>query len=167
MTEFKIGDKVRHKTTGRETEVLDVRGSEGGPWTVQIADTQGVPLWRRPGGWVLISTEEPRTVFPGGGVRDGRAAEKPRFDLLFPKLQPYELQLMTRWAEWMRLGAQKYADRNWEEFQSPEALAHAEASLGRHYAAFAAGRTDEDHAAAIVFNVMCIEYVKQRLAGKF
>lgn len=109
---------------------------------------------------------EPRTEFPGGGVRDGNAGSKPRFDLLWPKGQPYELQFLTEFAEWMRIGAEKYADRNWELFESKEALAHAEASLGRHYARFLINDKDEDHGAAIAFNVMCIKRIRYKLEGK-
>jgi hypothetical protein len=276
-------------------------------------------------GQEISESKNSRTRFAGGGVRDGNASKKPRFDLLYPKNQPYERQMMTRFAEWMRRGAEKYPQyqecdcaaimkteestpkisaetatsassgpetpslrndsgsilasgrrnpetynvntnpteygqrnasidgrttdsrnpsskhssmrdalsvenslrmsttttrtvqsekdvvsasergfatdatsdsdttkggsnstgmlhwptcssrlktpggggRNWEQFSSEDALQHAEASLGRHYAQYVTGDTSEDHAAAIWFNVMCLEYVKQRIEGEF
>ena len=52
-----------------------------------------------------------RAVFSGGGQRES-SDSKPRFDLLYPRNQPHELQLLTRFAEWMRRGAEKYAARH-------------------------------------------------------
>ncbi|MGW3992181.1 dATP/dGTP diphosphohydrolase domain-containing protein [Amycolatopsis sp. NPDC004772] len=100
-----------------------------------------------------------RQEFPGGGMRD-TAAGKPRFELLWTDAQPYGDQMLTRAARWMARGAEKYESRNWELFDSPEALEHAKASLLRHTFKLLAGETDEDHAAAVWFNSQVIEYVR-------
>lgn len=100
-----------------------------------------------------------RQEFPGGGMRD-TAEGKPRFELLWTDAQPYEDQMLTRAARWMARGAEKYDSRNWELFDSPEALEHAKASLLRHTFKLLAGETDEDHAAAVWFNSQVIEYVR-------
>ena len=100
-----------------------------------------------------------RKEFPGGGMRD-TAAGKPRFELLWTEAQPYDDQMLTRAARWMARGAEKYESRNWELFDSPEALEHAKASLLRHTYKLLAGETDEDHAAAVWFNTQAIEYIR-------
>lgn len=104
-----------------------------------------------------------RQEFPGGGMRD-TAVGKERFELLWTEGQPYEDQMLTRAARWMARGAEKYDSRNWELFDSPEALEHAKASLLRHTFKLLAGETDEDHAAAVWFNSQVIEYVRWKLA---
>lgn len=105
-----------------------------------------------------------RAEFSNGGVRDSQEG-KARFDLLLPLNVPYKCQLLTRVAELMARGAVKYADRNWEQFSDQEALDRAKASAFRHMVQWQAGEVDEDHAAAVVFNLMAAEYVKGVLAG--
>lgn len=107
-----------------------------------------------------------KTSFEGGGVRDSDKG-KERFDLLRPKNVPYADQMLTRFARWMAIGAEKYADRNWEQFKSPEALDRALGSLNRHHEKYQCGETDEDHAAAILANVWFAEYVKGVLDGRW
>ena len=83
---------------------------------------------------------------------------KPRFYLLFPKGLPYSEQPLTRLAELMARGAEKYDDRNWEKACSQEALDRAKESLLRHCIQAVNGEVDEDHYAAIMFNTMfCIK----------
>ena len=62
-----------------------------------------------------------RQQFEGGGVRD-TAEGKPRFDLLWAEGVPYDAQFQTRMAQIWRMGAEKYAARNWELFHTPDAL---------------------------------------------
>lgn len=100
-----------------------------------------------------------RTAFEGGGVRDG-AEKVERFELAWTADQPYEDQMLTRYARWMARGADKYADRNWESFASDDALEHAKGSLLRHVFKLLAGQVDEDHAAAVWFNVAAIELIR-------
>lgn len=104
--------------------------------------------------------------FDGGGRRDSSEG-KPRFDLLFPRTVPYQDQMLTRVAELFERGARKYSGRNWEQFSSPEALEHAEGSFGRHSAQYMCGEKDEDHAAAVIANVLIIEYIKGVIQGRW
>ena len=106
---------------------------------------------------------EDRVQFAGGGMRDSQAG-KPRFDLLIPKGVPFERQYLTRVALHMAKGAERYSDRNWEKFQDEEALERAKASAFRHFMQWFTGETDEDHAAAIFFNVMAVEYIKEKMS---
>jgi hypothetical protein len=107
-----------------------------------------------------------RAAFSNGGVRDTQEG-KPRFDLIFPKNVPYEHQLITRLAALMARGAEKYDDRNWEQFSDIPARERAVASALRHIIQWANGEEDEDHGAAVVFNIMAAEYVDGVLAGNW
>ena len=49
-----------------------------------------------------------------GMVRDTTKG-KAKFDLLMPKGVRYEEQMLTRLAELMTRGAEKYGNRNWEK----------------------------------------------------
>jgi hypothetical protein len=97
------------------------------------------------------------------GMRRDSQDGKPRFDLIRTKLQPYEEQMITRYARLLARGAEKYDPRNWEEGCGEEELDRAKASLLRHTEQLIAGETDEDHAAAVWFNAQAIEYFRWRL----
>lgn len=107
-----------------------------------------------------------RQEFNGGGVRDKQNG-KPRFDLLMPERVPFDQQYLTRVAALMERGAEHYGDRNWEQMQDEEALARFRSSAFRHFMQWMTGETDEDHAAAIFFNVQGAEYVKGRIQGEW
>lgn len=101
-------------------------------------------------GDVSIS-ETPREItvakrkFESGAVRDSNEG-KSRPDLISPY---FTERLGFRLAE----GAKKYAERNWEKGIPDAAFLE---SLERHLVAYKMGKTDEDHAAAIAFNIMGI-----------
>lgn len=104
--------------------------------------------------------------YEGGGEREVQG-DRPRFDLLMPDAVPYNSQLLTRIAIHMAKGAEKYSARNWEKFQGHEELERAQAALGRHFMQYMTDddTDDEDHAAAIYFNIMAIEYIKGKIRG--
>lgn len=104
-------------------------------------------------------------VYGNGGKREENG-DRPRFDLLWTESQPLERQMLYRDAVWYQKGAKKYGERNWERFNGQAELVRAQASLGRHNAAFMLGLTDEDHAAAIRANVQFIEYIREQLAAE-
>jgi len=66
---------------------------------------------------------------------------------------------MERLGTHLGRGAKKYAERNWE-LGMPQSRVLA--SLMRHVCAYMAGRTDEDHLAAIAFNVMMLISQEER-----
>lgn len=103
-----------------------------------------------------------RQTFTSGMSREPQTG-KPRFDLLVPLTVPYEEQLLTRCAALMARGADKYAERNWELADSPEELARMRSSAFRHFMQWMCGETDEDHAAAVVFNVLAAETTRYRI----
>jgi hypothetical protein len=100
------------------------------------------------------------------GMRRDTQDGKPRFALMVTKLQPYEEQMLTRYAGLLARGADKYEDRNWEDGDSEEELERAKDSLLRHTMQLLAGETDEDHAAAVWFNTQAVEYFRWRIAQK-
>lgn len=103
-----------------------------------------------------------REAYPTGMVRDTRA-DKPRHDLTLPLDLPYEAQFDTRCARLMARGAEKYGERNWELAETPEELARFKDSAHRHMKKWLAGETDEDHAAAVWFNIQAAETVKWKI----
>lgn len=103
-----------------------------------------------------------RATFASGMQRDTQAG-KARFDLLIPLDVPYEGQLLTRLAALMARGAEKYDPRNWEKANSAEELERMKASAFRHFMQWATGESDEDHAAATIFNLLAYETTKYKV----
>ena len=100
-----------------------------------------------------------RAEFDSGMVRD-TAEGKARFELLLPLGVPYAEQFLTRVAELMARGAEKYDSRNWEKADSEAEMERNKSSALRHLVQWAAGEDDEDHAAAVVFNLLAHETTK-------
>jgi hypothetical protein len=96
------------------------------------------------------------------GMRRDTQEGKPDFSLLLPEM-PYELLPITRWAYLMTRGADKYGRRNWQLANTPEELERFRASAARHFMQWLAGEEDEDHMAAVMFNLNAAEYVKWRI----
>ncbi|OUU13919.1 MAG: hypothetical protein CBB97_25465 [Candidatus Endolissoclinum sp. TMED37] len=97
-----------------------------------------------------------RKVFESGMARDTNKG-KARFDLLLPKGVRYEEQMLTRLAELMTRGADKYGDRNWEEAEGAEEMARFKESAFRHFIQWMSNDLEEDHASAVMFNIIAYE----------
>lgn len=97
-----------------------------------------------------------REQYVTGMQRDTQEG-KARFDLMFPMGVPYEEQFLTRFAQLLARGATKYTERNWEKAATQEELDRFRASAARHLTQWMAGDQDEDHAAAVVFNLLAYE----------
>lgn len=96
-----------------------------------------------------------RQEFVTGMVRDTSKA-KPRYDLIWkPGLK--------RLAELMARGAEKYTARNWEKAATQEELDRFYESANRHFEQWMLGEKDEDHMAAVIFNLFGAEMVKEKL----
>lgn len=100
-----------------------------------------------------------RQEYPTGMQRDVQA-DKPRYDLV------YRGPMLARWAWLLKRGADKYGPNNWTLAATQEELDRAVASAARHFAQWMAGDTEEDHTAAVVFNLNLAEYVRERLKQK-
>lgn len=96
-----------------------------------------------------------REEFASGMVRD-TADGKTRYDLVL------DGPMFHRLAEHLTKGAQKYAPRNWMKATGPAELERFRESAVRHFFQWLHGDTDEDHAAAVFFNINGYEYVKAR-----
>jgi Domain of unknown function (DUF5664) len=178
VTEFKDGDRVTGRATvpryagelvtgellakGQRHEEVDERSIHTDGDEERYVDESS--LFPPPTSLFLTKSSGARASFDGGGVRDTETG-KPRFDLLRPVTVPHSHQMLTRWAALMARGAEKYAARNWEQFSDPAALDRAKSSAARHFEQWFNGETDEDHAAAVLFNVTAGEYVKGVIGG--
>lgn len=95
-----------------------------------------------PGEFHEVKDSGQRQEFATGSVRDTREG-KGRYDLI----SPIALRRLARHYE---NGARKYGDRNWEKGQP---LSRYLDSAFRHLCAILHGLTDEDHAAAAMWNL--------------
>jgi hypothetical protein len=84
------------------------------------------------------------------GMRRDTQDGKPRYDLI-PQFA------ITRWADLMARGAVKYGDSNWTLASTPEEYKRFKASAWRHFMQYMSGDREEDHMAAIFFNVVAME----------
>jgi hypothetical protein len=98
------------------------------------------------------------------GMQRDTSEDKARFDLLVPEGIPYDEQLLTRFARLMQRGAIKYNARNWEKARTEEELNRFRESAIRHFMEWFMEADDgEDHAVAVLFNIMGAEYTRYRL----
>ncbi len=100
-----------------------------------------------------------RMEFATGMKRDIQT-NKPRYDLIGSGWQ-----MIKRWAELMGRGAIKYGELNFEKAATEEELKRFKASGLRHMIQWFNGDIDEDHAAAVCFNLAGAEMVKNKLKG--
>lgn len=100
-----------------------------------------------------------RHTFDSGMARDTDKG-KPRFDLLTPPHVRYEDQFLTRCAELMARGAEKYGEHNWTKADSEAEMIRFKASAYRHFMQWFCEETDEDHASAVFFNLLAYESTK-------
>lgn len=100
-----------------------------------------------------------REEFAGGMVRDTQG-DKTLFHLV------YDGPMFKRWAELLTRGAKKYAEKNWMKASGDAEFNRFKASAARHFFQWYTGDQDEDHAAAVIFNVNGAEYVKDQQANK-
>ena len=94
-----------------------------------------------------------RQEYQTGAVRDIQEG-KGRYDLL----PPAAIREVARHYE---AGAMKYQDRNWEKGIP---LSRFLSSGLRHTFAILEGRTDENHAAAAAWNLLCFLETRSRIA---
>jgi hypothetical protein len=127
---------------------------------------EGAPL---PGSWkdpfIIKDSGKREAVGSGGMVRDTEEG-KVDFTLLL------DGPMFERWATHLTKGAKKYSPRNWMKCVHPgvtraeleQSAERFRRSLARHWVQYMRGDTDEDHAAAVFFNVNGLEYVRAALA---
>jgi hypothetical protein len=79
-------------------------------------------------------------------------------------LLPFSGPMFERWAQLLTRGAEKYSADNWMRANGEAELRRFQESAARHFIQWLRGDTDEDHAAAVFFNLNGAEYVKDRLS---
>lgn len=119
-------------------------------------DAAGVP-----GPKFTIKDSGSRATFEGGMIRDVTTGKVGYWRI-------FDGPMLVRWAEHLTKGAVKYPDiapgvPNWTLASGPEEMFRAKDSALRHFVQWFLGEDDEDHAAAVFFNVNLYEYVKGRL----
>lgn len=97
-----------------------------------------------------------RMEFDSGMVRDTEDG-KTDFSLVL------DGPMFDRWAEHLTKGAKKYAPRNWMQASGEEEYERFKRSALRHFLQWFRGETDEDHAAAVFFNICGAEYCREQL----
>lgn len=107
----------------------------------------------------IVKDSGKREEFAGGMVRD---VEEGKTDYTLVLDGP----MFQRWAVHLTKGAIKYAARNWMLAQGAVEHARYKRSALRHFLQWFWGMTDEDHAAAVFFNINGAEYVAERMKNE-
>ena len=105
------------------------------------------------GAFVVTDSGE-RELFDSGMVRDTEAGKT---DFLYVLQGP----MHERWAQHMMKGAGKYNRDNWMLAEGEAEYDRFRRSAYRHLRLWLLGETDEDHAAAVFFNINGAEYVRE------
>ena len=94
-----------------------------------------------------------REEYTGGMVRD-ITADKIDYTLVL------DGPMFQRWVEHMTNGAKKYEKRNWMRAKGKSEKDRFRESAFRHFMQWYNGEVDEDHAAAVFFNINGVEYIE-------
>ena len=74
------------------------------------------------------------------------------------------MDMLTRWAELMTRGINKYGRTSWKKSHSQEELDKFKSSAFRHFIQWINEVEDgEDHGAAVFFNIATVEMIKKKL----
>lgn len=108
----------------------------------------------------IVKDSGKRQSFAGGMVRDTADG---KIDWWRVRVGP----MMRRWADHLTKGNIKYPDvspgvPNWTLADGAEEMERFRQSADRHFAQWFNGENDEDHAAAVMFNINGFEYVKAK-----
>lgn len=96
-----------------------------------------------------------REAFESGMVRD-TATDKVDYSLIL------DGPMFERWAIHLTNGAKKYAKRNWMKASGSAEYERFKESALRHFIQWYQGKRDEDHGAAVMFNINGAEYVREK-----
>jgi hypothetical protein len=91
-------------------------------------------------------------------VRDTQDG-KPRYDLI-------PLGPLRRLADLYARGAEKYGENNWQLATGQEELTRFKASAFRHLIDWLNGDVEEDHAAAVCWNVFSAMWLESNLSAR-
>lgn len=119
--------------------------------TTQELEANGLSRVRRV---YTIKDSGKRQEFEGGMVRDTTDG-KTNYALVA------DGPMLKRWAEHLTKGAEKYEKRNWLRAAGPAERDRARESAFRHFMQWFHGDADEDHAAAVFFNINQVAYIEE------
>lgn len=108
-----------------------------------------------PVGQFVVKDSGKREQYESGMVRDTDEG-KVRYDLVF------DGPMFERWAAHLTAGAKKYTPRNWMAAKGEKEMERFKQSALRHFIQWMRGDRDEDHAAAVIFNLNGYEYVRDQ-----
>ena len=108
-----------------------------------------------PSNHFVVNDSGKRIYYPSGMRRDVQEG-KPIYTLI-------DADFLYRLAMHLTKGAEKYGRENWRLANSEEELQRFKDSALRHMFQWLAGETDEDHMAAVAFNLAAAESVKRKL----
>jgi hypothetical protein len=100
-------------------------------------------------------SDEPHVTLPSGMVRSDDSG-KTDYTLV-------DLAMLERWAQHLTRNVGSKGHNNWRLACSEEDLQRFRASAFRHFIQWLRGDADEDHAAALLFNVAGAEHVRSQL----
>lgn len=110
-----------------------------------------------------------RQEFSSGMVRDveeGKTDWTPLIELIEEGVDLsliFDGPMVARYARHLSKGAKKYSARNWMKARGDAEYRRFRRSAVRHFFQWLAGDRDEDHAAAVIFNMDGTEYVAARM----
>ena len=107
----------------------------------------------------VVKDSGQRQEYASGMVRDVQD-DKPMVRLI--RSGP----MFMRWAIHLTKGAVKYGRDNWTLADSADELERFKDSAARHFEQWLNGERDEDHAAAVFFNINAAEYVLDKIGAK-
>lgn len=105
---------------------------------------------------MVVKDSGQRETFTSGMMRDV-ATGKIDYSLVL------DGPMFQRWAQHLTAGAKKYDARNWMKANGQAELDRFRESALRHFIQWFQGETDEDHAAAVYFNINGACYVQKRV----
>jgi hypothetical protein len=109
--------------------------------------------WDKP---FTVKDSGQREQFASGMVRDV-ATDKVDYSLAL------DGPMFERLAVHLTKGAKKYSKRNWMQANGQTELDRFKESAIRHFVQWVRGDRDEDHAAAVLFNINGYEHVKEKI----
>lgn len=130
--------------------------SDGGPfYGMNDGGTLRGVVYANPRGSFVVKDSGQRQEYASGMRRDTTEG-KPLY-ILLPRA------FLKRFAMHLTKGAEKYGRDNWTLANSQEELDRFKDSAFRHFIQWLDGETDEDHMAAVAFNLAAAEHVKEKL----
>ena|ERR1700722_886712 len=162
MLEFKIGDHVFVDFINYvEGTVVREPSYEGGGYHVKIH--RDVPMFNLDYPYLLTRVPE---KYMTSLISPEEATKRSILDKEDNTPKSIDLEFIyKRWDKLMGRDAVKYGVNNWHLANSQKELDRFKSNAKSHLIQYLAGETDEDHAAAVVFNLAAAEFLKEKLEG--